>query len=298
MKRIISLILIIAVVMTAVPTVAVAAEDIPDGYTVTVIAGSSLKIDWFNDSISNLLIQAKPDNNANKDAYGLYNGKTGEVVLPAEYAHISWFSGDYARVRRLSDDKWGIVNKKGEIIVPFEYDSLNYGQKGEGDFPPIFSDGLTMVAKSVGNDSEGLPILKWGFADLKGKVAIPLEYDFVYEFSDGIAGVMKNNKWGAINTKGEVVIPLEYDEMQKFFEGFAGVRKGVGGTGKAGIINTKGEIIVPIEYDYTVNFSYGYAVVIKDGKRGAVNTKGQLVIPLEYDRMTDFYDGSAVICKD
>ena len=63
-----------------------------------------------------------------------------------------------------------------------------------------------------------------------------IQPNFLYAepFSEGMAGVLIDNKWGYINRKGETVIPPKYDMVWRFSEGRAGVittkkRKGYSG---------------------------------------------------------------------
>jgi hypothetical protein len=51
---------------------------------------------------------------------------------------------------------------------------------------------------------------------------VPLEYDYVHSFSDGIAWVEKDGKYGCIDKNGKVVVvPLEYDYVHSFNDGIA-----------------------------------------------------------------------------
>src|SRR5690606_31841971 len=52
------------------------------------------------------------------------------------------------------------------------------------------------------------------------------KYDSVWEFTEGLAAVYKDDKWGFIDNTGKVVIPIIYDEVDIFSEGLAKVRKG------------------------------------------------------------------------
>lgn len=54
---------------------------------------------------------------------------------------------------------------------------------------------------------------KWGYISKNGKLAIPLDYDDVWDFVDGLAIVKQGDKYGVINQRNRRVIPLEYDYM-------------------------------------------------------------------------------------
>ena len=74
---------------------------------------------------------------------------------------------------------------------------------------------------------------KYGFVDQTGKKVTPLKYDFVGDFSEGLAMVMTGDfegleepKCGFINKTGTEVIPLKYSKAEKFSEGLAMVMTG------------------------------------------------------------------------
>src|ERR1019366_6496888 len=117
---------------------------------------------------------------------------------------------------------------------------------------------------------------KWGFADNTGHIIIPCIYDWVEEFSEGLAECGLNGKSGFINKFGNLVIPFIYEQVEKFNHGVAIVQQET----KYGIINKMGKLIVPYEYDEISEFSEGYATVAKQEKYGYLDKKGKLTIPI------------------
>jgi hypothetical protein len=49
---------------------------------------------------------------------------------------------------------------------------------------------------------------KWGVR-LNGKIIVPPTYDFINDYSDGLAQVQKKGKWGFMDKTGKIVIPLK-----------------------------------------------------------------------------------------
>ena len=47
---------------------------------------------------------------------------------------------------------------------------------------------------------------KYGYIDKSGKVVIEPQFDYVRDFSEGLAVVEKDGKWGVIDKNGKVVI--------------------------------------------------------------------------------------------
>ncbi|MDD2482580.1 MAG: WG repeat-containing protein, partial [Lutispora sp.] len=124
------------------------------------------------------------------------------------------------------------------------------------------------------------------------------EYGHVYSFYEGFAIVENKDysKRGFIDTSGKQVIPFldDYDDVYNFNGGLAGVRK----NGRQGCIDKSGTLVVPCVYDFVANFADGMALVAKDNKFGFINTSGKLVIPCIYENARDFINGVAWVFKD
>jgi len=157
---------------------------------------------------------------------------TGKVLKILEgYESTSKFSENLMVVGK--DGKMGYIDKTGTVVIPFEYDSADY-----------FIEGLAAVGKGsvdlTDNETESLPWwkeelpinLKFGYIDKSGNAAVPLEYDIVYNFSEGLAvvgkGTQYNNhrfegKYGYIDKTGKELVPLKYDYAESFSEGLAAV---------------------------------------------------------------------------
>jgi hypothetical protein len=132
---------------------------------------------------------------------------------------------------------------------------------------------------------------KWGFINLKGKVAVTFEHDQVTEFSDGLAAVRKGLGWGYINKRGQMVIDPNYDEAEAFQNGKAIVLR----NDLYGVIDHEGSEVTPIKYDEIFEFSEGLAAVGLNDDYGYINEKGKEVIPLKLDAADDFSSGLAAM---
>ncbi len=156
-----------------------------------------------------------------------YVDLTGKIRIPFSFDDISeddWgpamFNNGYAIASM--DDKWGIINKSGEFVVP-----RKYGQ--------IFNTNVGLYGVVVGQDySSG----KIGFIDIKGNEVIPCIYEcwhsdyeedkppFFFTFSDGIIALAKDGKYGCVNTDGKIVLPFTYDYIGEFVNEIAMAYKG------------------------------------------------------------------------
>ena len=109
----------------------------------------------------------------------------GKLLLELEGMAFSNFKHGLALVR-INDDAC-FINKKGEIIIKLERPELTYF---------TFSDGLAEVVIPGTNH-------KSGFVDKTGKIVIPIQYDLVNDFKDGLAAFRDSvGRWGFIDKEG------------------------------------------------------------------------------------------------
>jgi len=210
---------------------------------------------------------------------GMINQK-GEVVVPFDYSYIeNWETDNMIRVE--SQGKWGLLDgKTGNPITPLEYDDIS-----------SFYEDLSCVKKGRFH----------GYIDKKGKTVIQLVYDETKVFSEGYGAVKKDGLWGFIGKDGLTKIPFEYENVGSFSEGLAAVQK----DGKVGFVNKIGNLSIPAKYEpmkdnfgtYYPCFSEGLAAVQKDGKIGYIDKSGNAVIPFSFTDAGNFHDGIAKACK-
>lgn len=146
---------------------------------------------------------------------------SNKVVVPLKYSklHIfplkySWDSlhggiknNDMLVAGKETDDgvRYGAVNLKGEVKIPFEFESL----EAQYYMDQRFVRYGFMVAQKDG---------KYGMIDKEGSVIIPFEYDHLdqngypreyFEFEDGYLGAVKDNKFGVVDINNDVIIPFD-----------------------------------------------------------------------------------------
>ena len=126
----------------------------------------------------------------------------GNEVIPCIYEDGAFFSEGIAPEKL--NNKWGCIDSKNNIIIPFEYDFCGWFLEYE----------LAEVRKNG----------KSGFVNSQNEIIIPLEYDRVglFGFKYGICLVEKDGKCGFIDKNNNFVIPLKYSSSsEEFFEGIA-----------------------------------------------------------------------------
>ncbi|MGB6036135.1 MAG: WG repeat-containing protein, partial [Cryomorphaceae bacterium] len=131
----------------------------------------------------------------------------------------------------------------------------------------------------------------WGFINDKGKIAIDPKFDWVENFSDGIAMVGIDDQVAYINKEGVEISEERFSDGFSFSKGFAVVEK----NDFFGIINRIGEYVVDPIYDDIGENSEGLYYAEKDGFFGYINEQGEIAIPFGYTDALDFHQGVAVV---
>ena len=223
-----------------------------DGVVLSEWAGNYKLYSYVGDSLS-----------AITDDYQHYTGEYGE--------------GMYCVANGWSNEKYGFINSKGEIAIPFEFDNPC----------GVFSDGMATY-----KDSTDFV----GYIDRTGKIIIPAKYVDAMDFSDGLAYVANEEMSGFIDKTGKVVIDTKwkYSCGGGFNKGFCIIFDSE--SDNNGIINKKGNMVVPPKYviHSLSDDVYVASEANESTKYGAFSYDGKQIIPFEYDDMTDFHEGLAL----
>jgi len=208
--------------------------------------------------------------------YGFYDS-SGKTVVDFIYDDASDFEDGFAIVK--SDYRFGLINREGELVLDCIYDGVNMPKEG-------------LVCVNEDN--------KFRYLNMDGTLAIDLPNNIkdATEFTEGLAGVLRNDKWGLIDKAGNLVVDFVYDELYKMNEfGLYQVSK----DGKIGIINKDGKIVLDISYDDNLqgfNFVDGFSGAVKNGKWSIIDTKGNTVLDLHDCKFEGFDNGLIRVKKD
>ncbi len=131
---------------------------------------------------------------------------------------------------------------------------------------------------------------KRGYLNLNtGEMVIQPQYDYAWNFSNGLAAVCRNMQIGFINALGEEVIPCQYPTSDylidrlgyAFYNGYCTVTNS---KNECGLIDTNGVLVVDTIYDCIWNpCKAGVRIVQAEGKYGIMDLTGKIIVPLEYD---------------
>ncbi len=193
--------------------------------------------------------------------------------------------------------RYGVVDASGKLVVT-PSDAYQLIED--------FHDGRAIVSTDKGMDGIARIGEKYGVIDANGKLLVPMSYDKIEDYAEGMAVVKKalsgkspaglTNEWemGYLDLDGELAVPMKYGDAGDFSEGLALVADK---DWNRGFIDKTGKEVIPLgEFDDLWDFREGLAYAKKGEKAGYINTDGEVVIPLEYDQAAlEFSDGMAIV---
>ena len=222
----------------------------------------------------------------NKDGlYELYTAEKNPKKIGAEYKDATLFSEGLAAV----------INEKGFIHYIDKSGNIKFELPDDGKGSPVQKAGIFIEGLARFQNAEKL----WGFINKEGKVVIKPRYDYVRNFSEGLAMVERYNKTtretsrGFINNQDVEVIPIteRYTAFLDFKEGLAGctdrdLKNQWGYIDKEGNktieISKIRQKVMPFQKD-------GHAAFYDGSYWGLIDRKGNIVVNPRFDRLLSYY---------
>jgi len=104
----------------------------------------------------------------------------------------------------------------------------------------------------------------WGFSNAEGDVIIPIKYEQVARYSNGVFPVKIYGKWGFVNRKNQTIIPFKYDNIS--YNGFVDGLVAAKIKNKWGFIDVKGQTVIKFNFDSVTDFYMGICEAGNDSK--------------------------------
>ncbi len=235
-----------------------------------------------------------------KNKWGFIDTTGNEFVIP-QFESASDFSEGLAFVSKYveNEKQYFYIDKTGKIIIRnITPVSKMYLNEDKIEIPlNDFHNGMALIQNEKGDDDifidkSGKGIIrlkigavfyhfinrysiasmhyigKYGFLNMKGKLAIKAQFDDVGNFSEGLARVAINKNWGFIDTTGTVIINKD-------------------------ILKPESEIQTSPKYDYVSDFSEGLAIVEARQREGYIDKTGNWVIKPIFVEAHHFINGIA-----
>ncbi|KXX70596.1 WG repeat-containing protein [Flammeovirga sp. SJP92] len=256
--------------------------------------------------------------------YGYMSSETKKIVIPVQFDHAELFYGNLAYVEKggefgfidkegneiveigtytttydepphfnegllavAKNQKFGVINEKGEVVVPFKYDYIGKFSEGKAavgmlkdptDYNyrvenyktlniGILSKSKTFTTRGNRDNNQGqrwgeLGDLWYGFINTLGQEVVPVQYGKVGDYSEGLALVVKNivhGKGGYIDHSGIMTIPAQFIEAYDFKYGFTHARR----------TNMYNDNYIASSYEH---------VYVMDSPNGIIDKRGKLIL--------------------
>ena len=191
--------------------------------------------------------------------YGIKDA-AGNIVMEPSYSSIDAFYGDYATV--YNGEKYGLINDKGELIVPTQFDRVRRNYYGPYD-RETGSDGYE-AAGYFCVLSDG----KVGFVNMKGEVTCEPKYSEKIMDVYGASALytdMENQMHLLSADNVDTIVNYKYFHC---LEGSSGLLfKATSEDNKYGVVDWHGNVVLPCEYtNISLSGDGRYLLVLKDYK--------------------------------
>lgn len=242
---------------------------------------------------------------------GLFGFKLedGTVIVEPKYKFVDKFHGEYCLVF-YDYGVSGLIDRSGRVIVPVQYEEVNYptdglirfrenglygfyDTTGEVAIKPqyrttsTFSEGLATVIIDIDSNTVG-----YGFIDKENRLVIPPEFEYAFTFSEGYAVVKKYDRFGLIDRTGKEVFTFKYLEVTPMRDGHFFAVDAI--EEKAALFDNHFRRLTPFIYEKVLRYSEGLYVVEREGKQTYLNLKGEEQFGF-YDLASAFEDGFAMV---
>lgn len=198
-----------------------------------------------------------------------------------------------------SENKWGIIDSKGETIINPMYQEI-----------PIIIDKSKDIFLCTYDINEEDGTYKTKAINSKNE-EILTNYDKIealenYDKSENlwyeknVLKVQKDGKWGLIDLDGKELSPIIYDNIKtlKGIENSIIVEK----EGKKGLLNDKGSKIIETEYldiqSFGDNYKNGYITINQENKYGIISFSGEKILENNYEKIEDIYGEKYFVIKE
>ncbi len=138
------------------------------------------------------------------DKVGLINMR-GDTILPFEYRFMrSLLSGEYIVIKQEGEHyKYGYADSTGKLIVPviYDYDEISFRE---------FGNKALLLQKADPNTG----YIQLGLASMKGLIMLPANYDLVMEGKPGPGFLAKQgNQFTVLNEEGRPLNTAKYEDV-------------------------------------------------------------------------------------
>lgn len=194
-------------------------------------------------------------NNKIGSKYGVIDDE-GKQLIEEKYNYIEYLYDDYF-IASFENGKLGVINKKDEIKIQLECDSIQRIKDTEliktvvnQTITRIYKKDMTLACEmqnaNIETNEEYIKIYNETdikYFDNQGNEITNKE---VYPNNLIFAAKNEQGKWGFVDKSGNIIVDYKYDNVTEINEyGYAGIKQ----DGKWGVINQNGEIVLEPSYE-------------------------------------------------
>lgn len=160
--------------------------------------------------------------NADKSIYNLFNVKTNKLVSSLPFEQVGLYSDGLLRVKLAG--KNGYVNKEGKLVISTVYDDVdNLSQPYDDFFSQYLSQDMhgQEEGDGPGEIDEEDYVSVYCYTESQALNLAPIYPTSLGDFSGGLANVAIGEKVGSIDKNGKIIVPIIYDFITPFRNGLA-----------------------------------------------------------------------------
>ncbi|WP_170311512.1 WG repeat-containing protein [Vallitalea okinawensis] len=273
MRRIISMLILVTLILGTIPVYADSIENFVGDYAIFEKDGKygivdkdgniTVEPEWEAVYFKSLELATMKGSKG----LGLLEVATGRVIIQPKWNSIMGFI----------TEKWIPITDGTYIYI---YDITTGKQVSSSEFP-LGAYVMPAYAIPYVRMEDGSKIYT-----LSGGKTITLESNYVLEgFANGVGTIVVNDKYGLIDITSNVIVEPQWDYIDDIIDGIALAKK----DDKTFVIDITGKVLFESQWDYIGDFHEGIAVISKDGKYGLIDSTGKIISEPQWDQIDRNY---------
>ncbi|MCB0737859.1 MAG: WG repeat-containing protein [Bacteroidetes bacterium] len=201
------------------------------------------------------------------EKYGLIS-KKGKVLVPAEYDNLDGYLPTILRAQK--DGYWGLISANNEVLAPFDYYLISW-----------YNTKVFIAKYRLGSNL--------GLEGLNGKRILTYNYLEIRYRDSFVWAKFHNGLWArhSIDASGNVIGEITGYRFQDIQEQRFVNATIVNEFGKYGVIDSTGKLALPCRFEHIYEFSkYGSTCFMKMGQNspqyGVISLNGDTIVPPIY----------------
>jgi hypothetical protein len=187
--------------------------------------------------------------------WGYADPLTGADSIPPRFSDAYPFRQGRARVH--CDTAWGVLNTRGQFVVPCT---------------------LRWVNDYVEGHAVACERNRWGLLGLDGNWVISPRFGALSDVQNGWCVFLSKGKYGYIQQNGRVQIEAMFEAALPFSDGIAGVKY----QGLWGVLSTESAWVVEPAFTHVLPSAYQRMPVCQKGRWGVITPTGAWVVQPTY----------------